>query len=539
MAKPNDSHNPNLGSSQPFADRHGLGDLLFSHYPAQPVRTSLHQKMYHSPYPGEENLGSRPYNDSSTTYTYGPVSVPATSSAGSDYFNYSSLAPDDQGLGFLGPESELQAAKPPPVRQPFFPPTAKSLLSRTIRPEDVDQVAETRPPVAKKKSRKPGFHLPLDNLANRELALQNLRHPGSLHSDSNFELLHTYKSLQILEPDLDFNYDDPQLANLHDNVTPLMKPPGTSTNGYFEPGHSKTYSGANDDFSYLTDSRDLGGGYLGTVDVLPQVKNTDFSEENGFNDDLNEYLNFNYDAETKSDTQPLFAPADLTGFDFTMSRNDPDLAGQSAENPDVSPEDPDHTFNHFNVNESPYTSYTNDLKHTRPEPDAFVNHHLDLKRPPFERTGSNQSNSSVTSVGSGNLKDKGMKKKRNLKGAVCSICDKYISRDLTRHMRIHNEVGRFQCIFPKAICGHKTGYFNRPYDFKKHLLHVHFKFDDPKGKTANTLTDKLPLTGFCHACGAHFVAKDWLDQHILTSNAAQRCQYVELKEGYKQHLDLD
>lgn len=536
MAKPNDSHNPNLGSTQPFADRHGLADLLFSHYPAQPVRAPLHQKMYHRPFPGEESLGSRPYDDSSTTYTYGPVSVPATSSSGSDYFNYSSLAPDDPGSGFPVQQSDPHVTNAPPVRQAFFP-VAKSLLSRTFRPDDADQVVENRPPIAKKKSRKPGFHLPLDNLANRELAFQNLQHPGSSHSDSNFELLHTYKSLQILEPDLGFNYDDPQLANLQDNVTPLMKPPGSNTNGYFEAGHSKTYSGANDDFPYLSDSRDLGGGYLGAVDVLPQVKTSGFFEENGFNDDLNEYLNFNYDTDTKSDTKPQFAPSDLTGFDFTMPRNDPDLGDHSAENAEASPEDNDQ-FHQYNANETPYSSYTND-QNPRPEPETYVNQHLDLERPPFERTGSNQSTSSITSVGSGNPKDKALKKKRNLKGAVCSICDKYISRDLTRHMRIHNEVGRFQCIFPKAICGHKTGYFNRPYDFKKHLLHVHFKFDDPKGKTANTLTDKLPLTGFCHACGAHFVARDWLDQHVLTSNAAQRCQYVELKEGYKQHLDLE
>ncbi|ODV69697.1 hypothetical protein HYPBUDRAFT_96106, partial [Hyphopichia burtonii NRRL Y-1933] len=110
---------------------------------------------------------------------------------------------------------------------------------------------------------------------------------------------------------------------------------------------------------------------------------------------------------------------------------------------------------------------------------------------------------------------------------VCVVCDKYISRDMKRHMRIHNEIGRFQCVFPKSMCKHKTGYFNRPYDYKKHLLHLHFNFDDPKGKSAHTLGDKLPVPGTCAACGLRFVAGTWLDQHILTNDLQKRCRYVE------------
>ncbi|KAI5956766.1 hypothetical protein KGF54_000383 [Candida jiufengensis] len=118
-------------------------------------------------------------------------------------------------------------------------------------------------------------------------------------------------------------------------------------------------------------------------------------------------------------------------------------------------------------------------------------------------------------------------KKRAAKGAVCPICDKYISRDLTRHMRIHNEIGRFQCVYPKHMCNHKTQNFNRPYDYKKHLLHSHFKFDDPKGKNANTLGDKLPIPGACMACGTRFVASDWLSEHVLTKDLQKRCVYIE------------
>ncbi|KAI5962988.1 uncharacterized protein KGF55_002780 [Candida pseudojiufengensis] len=118
-------------------------------------------------------------------------------------------------------------------------------------------------------------------------------------------------------------------------------------------------------------------------------------------------------------------------------------------------------------------------------------------------------------------------KKRVAKGAVCPVCDKYISRDLTRHMRIHNEIGRFQCVYPKHMCNHKTQNFNRPYDYKKHLLHSHFKFDDPKGKNANTLGDKLPIPGCCIACGSRYIANDWLNEHVLTKDLNKRCAYVE------------
>jgi hypothetical protein len=149
----------------------------------------------------------------------------------------------------------------------------------------------------------------------------------------------------------------------------------------------------------------------------------------------------------------------------------------------------------------------------------------------LERTFSNQSDNSSGSVHStaNVVAPSKPKKKRNPKGAVCSVCDKYISRDLTRHMRIHNEIGRFQCVYPKYMCNHKTQYFNRPYDYKKHLLHMHFKFDDPTGKAVNTLTDKLPLEGTCLACDKRFIANDWINDHVLTTNLKTRCAYVENK----------
>ncbi|KAK6200110.1 uncharacterized protein RJT21DRAFT_121010 [Scheffersomyces amazonensis] len=163
-----------------------------------------------------------------------------------------------------------------------------------------------------------------------------------------------------------------------------------------------------------------------------------------------------------------------------------------------------------------------------------------LERSTMDRTNSGQSVSSSGSTSSSKdniesndkseKKDK-PKKKKTPKSAICPVCNKFISRDLIRHMRIHNAVGRFQCVYPKHMCKHKTQYFNRPYDYKKHLLHIHFKFDDPKGKTSNTLTDKLPLQGTCMACGIRQTASDWLDNHVLTSQPQGRCPFVESKEA--------
>lgn len=167
--------------------------------------------------------------------------------------------------------------------------------------------------------------------------------------------------------------------------------------------------------------------------------------------------------------------------------------------------------------------------------DQYINSDEDHEvHPTVNQTLSDHSSPhSVASVGS-DVKDspnnaQPAPKKKASKGAVCPVCDKFISRDLTRHMRIHNEIGRFQCVYPREMCNHKTQNFNRPYDYKKHLLHLHFKFDDARGKTAHTLGDKLPMSGTCMACGARYVASDWLSEHVLTQNEVQRCVYVDAK----------
>jgi hypothetical protein len=97
----------------------------------------------------------------------------------------------------------------------------------------------------------------------------------------------------------------------------------------------------------------------------------------------------------------------------------------------------------------------------------------------------------------------------------CQICGKYFRRDLPRHVRTHQEEGRFTCPFSRDQCPHKRGQFNRPYDFKKHLLHGHFTFDDQKRvRSFRNLRSKLSFSGVC-GCGKRFVASDWLEQHVL------------------------
>lgn len=103
---------------------------------------------------------------------------------------------------------------------------------------------------------------------------------------------------------------------------------------------------------------------------------------------------------------------------------------------------------------------------------------------------------------------------------ICTVCSKRITRDMSRHMRTHQIIPRFQCTFPKLQCNHKSGRFNRPYDFKKHLLNRHFKFDDSEIKKIHNLSDKLNHEGTC-PCGMRFISKDWLDEHILTNDRAK------------------
>lgn len=104
----------------------------------------------------------------------------------------------------------------------------------------------------------------------------------------------------------------------------------------------------------------------------------------------------------------------------------------------------------------------------------------------------------------------------------CPICDKKISRDMIRHMWTHKSEKRFTCVFPKGSCQHKSGLFNRRYDFKKHLLNRHFAYDDMAAKREHNLLRKLSQWGTC-PCGQRFISGDWLEDHILTKVESKKC----------------
>lgn len=104
----------------------------------------------------------------------------------------------------------------------------------------------------------------------------------------------------------------------------------------------------------------------------------------------------------------------------------------------------------------------------------------------------------------------------------CPVCKKYFRRDLPRHLRIHQRVARFVCPYPREQCTHKRGQFNRPYDYKKHLLHSHFQFDEAKlVRGFRDLKSKLSHHGTCN-CGRRFRADKWLDEHVMKCLKEQR-----------------
>lgn len=109
---------------------------------------------------------------------------------------------------------------------------------------------------------------------------------------------------------------------------------------------------------------------------------------------------------------------------------------------------------------------------------------------------------------------------------LCTVCGKRITRDMSRHMRTHQSVSRFTCKFPKSQCRHKSGNFNRPYDYKKHLLNRHFKFDNPEIRKLHNLSDKLDHWGIC-PCGFRSTGKDWLDLHILVEGHDKKCPFLD------------
>lgn len=106
--------------------------------------------------------------------------------------------------------------------------------------------------------------------------------------------------------------------------------------------------------------------------------------------------------------------------------------------------------------------------------------------------------------------------------STCRICGRNNFMNLKRHLKIHEQIPRYNCKFPKSVCNYKTNSYNRSFDFKRHLINKHFKFKDKKIKKLSSLTDKFAYPGEC-PCGYESTAKDWLSNHILTDNDAKRC----------------
>ena len=87
---------------------------------------------------------------------------------------------------------------------------------------------------------------------------------------------------------------------------------------------------------------------------------------------------------------------------------------------------------------------------------------------------------------------------------------------LTRHMRKHAEVMKFNCpmfpLLPEEAKCHQTGGFSRGDTFKMHMKARHFVY--PKGTARKNRTD---CAGECAGCGEHFENNEkWFKEHIMT-----------------------
>ncbi|MCP8719962.1 MAG: hypothetical protein M5F18_11815, partial [Asgard group archaeon] len=437
--------------------------------------------------------------------------------------------------------------------------------------------------------KKPGFHLKLDGLrkvsgptitsSQSDSGTDYWNRTPSGYSKLNLSFAPALgteqgQDLRISEQDLELNDNNFSIPSF--NLTPSVDPPRNGTSGYFELTNQNTNinnANANNHNNNLTPGINTLGATAGGF-FSPAINE---NAVNYFNQTFEEYLQ---DAEKISSTNENTNTNDILGASTnefqqdTLDTNFTDLNlpesqslfaplnfDNSLSNEFLSPDNEtiDSQNRSFN-NEISTPQYYNNSTSGGDEDDqeqvsvqaqcmGQTPNHSDsrLALPVLQRSISNQSAHSAISLGSELTRSTStnpniaatppatvnniapttkLSKKRVSKGAVCTVCDKYISRDIARHMRIHDDVGRFQCVYPKAMCNHRTQNFNRPYDYKKHLLHLHFIFDDPKGKTANTLTDKLPIHGTCSACGQRFIASDWLDSHVLTKDPKSKCRYI-------------
>ncbi|CAK7901228.1 hypothetical protein CAAN1_11S01970 [[Candida] anglica] len=104
---------------------------------------------------------------------------------------------------------------------------------------------------------------------------------------------------------------------------------------------------------------------------------------------------------------------------------------------------------------------------------------------------------------------------------ICQVCGKR-SNEMSRHMRIHDTCHRFTCKFPSSWCNYKSINYKRKYEFKRHLLAKHFKFDHIKMDRKMSVSTVLDHSGSC-PCGIHTTARWWIESHILVEDQAQVC----------------
>lgn len=454
------------------------------------------------------------------------------------------------------------------------------------------QPAPAKAPTTRK-SRNPGFRLQLDNLdAPNPLQRFQLQILGSPHSESSFEM--AYGDMRIMDREGVHNSGNDDLNKGQDIITPLMNPPQTSENGYFgafdgpdhsanadnamlggylavphDPAHDQKNSDTNSEIEeYLNFPIDE---FRDFYDYNFKGEGKDYGPVDHTANSALGYPRADNGARVEASFVPIMQGDNTDHYDFISQDRLRIAQGELMQQRVVQHNDQHREYaphKHPGDSRAPDSYEQNSFKHQHydHQHDHHQDHHHqhhqqdhhqhqhdhhnqdrhgDSRQNPFEhhqhqdtgifspgRPDLERSVSAPTTLLPGKMGDKKLvaKKKKTPKGTICSICDRFISRDFSRHMRIHNEVGRFQCMFPRSYCKHRSGKFNRPYDFKKHLLNMHFNFDDPSGKTAPNLTDKLNIPGQCIACGQKFIANDWLENHILTRDLSKKCAEVQRLE---------
>lgn len=429
-------------------------------------------------------------------------------------------------------------------------------------PPVLDNSSETsnREGLLKNKKKNPGFHIALDNLQAPNMMLrikdQNLQ-PASVGSDSRVDL--TYQQMKISDPDVLFHKNGVEWDSGQENVTPLMNPPNTNDLGYF--GSFDIHLAENDGSFTLSDGG-MPAGYLSLpkdVDRASVTKSdsTDFDDLaqiplEGFVPVPESFEDYNHGIPHFDDNyvdQTFGHTVSLDALHHNINHNQHQF--DHREYPALRQQHLHSHQHHQHLHQQPHNQHQHSHGHDYPldhsqqsgmhgahaynhgMPMNFQEQYRPVNKAPVAQAQSlfpdrpvlERSQSALSAMTS--TKSDIKKKKKSSRVVICPICDKHISRDFTRHSRIHNEIGRFQCVFPRSECSHKSGKFNRPYDYKKHLLNVHFTFEDPKTRLAPNLKEKLMVRGHCNACGQHFTGNDWLNEHVLNTDKSKRCSKLQ------------